>query len=67
MPINYFRSRKDMVIFARCSDTSLTEETGKGRKTGASLLLFCEDAVRHGDCPHRDNVGSSLAAVGHAG
>ena len=49
MLINYFRrSRKDMVIFARCSDTSLTEETGKGGKTEASLDLFCEDTVRYG-------------------
>lgn len=73
MPINYFRrSREDMVTFARCSHTSLTEETGKGRKTGASLILFCKDAVRHGGrCSaaytETDNVGSSLAAVGHAG
>lgn len=73
MPINYFRrSRKDMVAFARCSETSLTEETGEGRKIGASLVICCENAVRHGRrCPvahtEMDNLGSSPAAVGHAG
>lgn len=36
-----------MVTFARCSNTSLTEKTGKGRKIGASLVVFCKDAVRH--------------------
>lgn len=71
--MNYFRrSRKEMVTFAECSDTSFTEETGKGKETGASLILFCKDVVKHdGRCPaahtETDNVGSSLAAVGHAG
>lgn len=71
MPINHFRkSRKHSNI---CKVyTSLTEETEKSRKTGASLVLFREDTVRHGGrCPaahtETDNVWSSLAALGHAG
>ena len=41
-----------MVTFARYSDTSLTEETGKGSKTGATLVVISVDTVRHGGrCP----------------
>lgn len=73
MQINSFRrSIKDTETFTKCSDTRWFGEPGKGRKTGASLVLFCENAVRHGGgspAAHTetDNVGYSLAAVGHAG
>jgi len=73
MPINYFRrSRKDMVTFARCSDTSLTEETAKGRKTGASWSSFVRMQsvmveVLQLPTQRQHSVGSSEASVGHAG